>query len=438
MKLSGLLGESESLTMSAVPSLNRLSSVCKRVHDRWPDVMPAPQGDRESIAREMLGRVQGNDWEKATLASVIRAGRVAFEPEFRNLRGLRRLRNFYFQEVKASTSHVFLGALMSIYLASYEPGSRHTKRLASALDESRARLGRRWSLLLHNVPFLFDSRNAARTLGNAMYEMDDPWTGLAGLGFRDPHALGLLYHAHLAYVERMKPALRTASGVRRMLGWLAPSGGEARGTGAKEAIEALLGPWRSSKPMGEIRDQLTESLIAWYGDPRVRRDGVWLQVHSDYRDVLLKWLTGANIEFFLDVVSKVETSHMWQPRREFWWGLYKKGRIDAAWVAFSPNAAWTANQSEMDERKPKRLAYGKQTAKGSRRYTSLLILKIGRYIAVEGSHNYKVQVFRDSDPQAPRLFEEHYDCERIRLTPKHGEQAHHSGWQRRVLNLIRY
>ena len=438
MKLSKLLGTADSLGASAVLSLNRISSACKRVHDRWPDVMPAPQGDREYIVREMQRRVQWHDWETATLASVIRAGRVAFEPEFRDRRDLRKLRDFYVREAKASTSQAFLGALMSIYLASYEPGGRHTRNLATALGDARGRLGKRWSGLLRNVQFLLDYRNAARRLGDAMCEMDEPWSELVGLGFHDPHASGLLYHAHLAYVGGMGTALRTESGVRRMLGWLAPAGREARVTGVKEVIEALLRPWRSQEPTGGIRDQLIEGLVASYGDPRVRRGGVWPQVHSDCRDVLLRWLTGANIKFFLDVVTEVETSHMWQPRREFWWDLYKQRRIDAAWVAFSPNAALTARRLAQGENKPEHLAYGEQTAGGSRRNTSLLILKIGNCIVVEGSHSYKVYVFRDSDRRAPRLFERKYDCEQIRLAQGHREQAHHVGWEERVRELIGY
>ena len=438
MKLSGWLGKSDPLRASSVPSLDRLLAACRRVHDRWPDVMPAPQGDRESIAREMLRRVQRDNWETATLASVTRAGRVAFEAEFRERRDLRQLRDFYVQEAAASTSQAFLGALMSIYLGSYEPGGRHTRDLAGALDGARDRLGRRWSGLLQNVQFLLDSRNAARRLGAAMRKMDEPWSELVRLGFHDPHASGLLYHTHLAYVDGMRTALRAESGVRRMLGWLAPTGRQPRVTGAKEAIEALLRPWKLREPTGGIRDQLIEGLVASYGDPRVRRGGVWPQVHSDCRDVLLRWLTGANIQFFLDVVSEVETSHMWQPRREFWWDLYERGRIDAAWVAFSPNAAHTARRLARGAEKPGHLAYGEQTAGGSRRHTSLLILKIGNCIVVEGSHSYKVHVFRDSDRRAPRLFEKRYDCERIRLAPGHREQAHHVGWQERVRALIGY
>ena len=154
MKLSGLLEKSDPSMASSVPSLDRFSAACRRVHKQWPDVMPVPQGDRESIIREMLRRVQRDDWETATLASVTRAGRVVFEAEFRERRDLRQLRDFYVQEARASTSEAFLGALMSIYLGSYEPGGRHTRDLASALDESRDRLGRRWSGLLQNVHFL--------------------------------------------------------------------------------------------------------------------------------------------------------------------------------------------------------------------------------------------------------------------------------------------
>ena len=438
MKLSRWLGKSDRLRAASVPSLDRVSAACRRVHQRWPDVMPAPQGDRESIVQEMLRRIQRDDWETATLASVTRAGRVAFETGFRERRDLRRLRDFYVREAKASTSEAFLGAMMSIYLSSYEPGARHARDLAAALDDARDRLGRRWSKLLQNVQFLLDSRNAARRLGAEMCRMYEPWSGLVRLGFHDPHASGLLYHAHLAYVDGMEAALKTESGVRGMLGWLAPTGRQPKVTGVKEAIEALLSPWKSREPTGGIRDQLVEGLVGSYGDPRVRSGGVWPQVRSDCRDVLLKWLTGADIQFFLDVVSEVETSHMWQPRREFWWDLYEQGRIDHAWVAFSPAAAQKARRLTEQTEKRDHLAFGEQTAGGTRRYTSLLILKIGRSIVVEGSHSYKVHVFRDSDPQAPRLFQEQYHCERIRRAPGHRAQAHHTGWQERVRELIDY
>lgn len=432
-----MLGKPQPFSPSALPSLNRVDAMCRRIHDQWPDVMPAPQQNQEAIAQRMLRRIEGDDWERATLASVIRAGRVAFEPDFRNRRDLRKLRDFYVREVRASTNAAFLGAMVSIYLASYEPRARHSRDLADALGDSRNHLGPKWSELLDRVPDILDARQAAARIGNAMSAMDDAFAGLVELGFRDPYAVGLLHHAHLAYVKRMEPTLRSESGVRRLLNWLT-AGRKPKMNGAKEAIEALLQPWTSGQPGDAIKDMLTEELMAAYGDPRVRRGGVWPQVRKDCRDVLLRWLTGANIEFFLDVVTEVETSHMWQPRREFWWDLYERGEIDAAWVAFSPIAAATAQRLTVDKDTSGKFEYGQQTAGGSRVKTSLLILKIGNCIVVEGSHNYKVQVFREADRRAPRLYQEHYDCERIRLEPRHRQQAHHVGWQNRVRELISY
>ena len=435
--LSQMLATAEPFAGSAIPSLDRLTSACDRVLSRWPDVVSAPRDDREAIVVEMLRRVQSENWEGATLASVIRAGRVVFEPDFRARRDLRPLREFYVRETEKSTSPGYLGAMMSIYLGSYEPGAGHSRDLARALNQARAYVTGRWLRLLENTPYLFDSRHVERSIGKAMQGMDDPWKGLKKMGFQNPHAIGLLYHAHLAYVAEVKPELRKPFRVAQMLGWLKPAGRDVRSSGAREAVEALLNPWKSREPPDDLRDRLIEGLVSAYGDPRIRRGGVWAQVHEKFKSVLLRWLTGANIQFFLDVVTEVEESHMWQPRREFWWKLYKQKQIDAAWVAFSPKAAITAKRQAHRVGRSD-LSFGKQTAGGSRSNTSLLILKIGDCVVVEGSHSYKVHVFRSNDPLAPELFAQEYDCEQIRLAPGHREQAHHSGWERRVRRLIGY
>ena len=388
----------------------------------------------------MHDRVRSQDWKGATLAAVVRAARVAFDPEFRDRQNLRYLREFYVRETKASTSQAYLGAMMSIYLGSYEPDARHTKDMAAALDCSRSRLGDRWSQLLNNVPYLLDPVRAGQRIGQSMRNMDDAWTGLRKLGFQDPHSQGLLHYAHLAYVEEMQPALKTLDGAQRMLAWLKPKGRDALAGGAAQAIDALLGPWISAEPPEPLRNRLIEGLVGCYGDPRVRSGVVWTSVDDSRKGVMLRWLTGANMQFFLDVVSEVEDSHMWQPRREFWWDLYEERRIDAAWVAFSPRAVSTAQHMAKHEEAPLKLAYGEQTAGGSRKNTSLLILKIGSCIVVEGSHNYKVHVFRSDNLGAPSLFKEKYDCEDIRKAPgpEHRAQAHLGNWQDRVREWIEY
>ncbi|WP_414813027.1 EH signature domain-containing protein [Pantoea ananatis] len=83
------------------------------------------------------------------------------------------------------------------------------------------------------------------------------------------------------------------------------------------------------------------------------------------------------------------------------------------------------------------LKFGRQVA-GSRKNTSLLILKIGHCIVVEGSHNYKVHIFRSDNKKAPELFRLKYDCEHIRTLPNSFAIPHLSGWQEKVREHIEY
>ncbi|WP_306457518.1 EH signature domain-containing protein, partial [Enterococcus faecalis] len=152
--------------------------------------------------------------------------------------------------------------------------------------------------------------------------------------------------------------------IKRLIGWLQPDEGGARRSGAPEAISAMLSPWVNRKPPLNLDRFLVSSLVDMYDDPRVQRGGVWAGVEPEKMAVIMRWLTGENIKFFLDVVSQVEDSHMWEPRREFWLGLHQEGRIDAAWVAFSPAGARVASASAQQGDNRQSLAFGLQVARG--------------------------------------------------------------------------
>ena len=134
------------------------------------------------------------------------------------------------------------------------------------------------------------------------------------------------------------------------------------------------------------------------------------------------------MRLFLDVISKVEDSHMWAPRRDFWLGLYEQGRISEAWVAFSDEGAREAQRLSSAEGN-KVMEFGRQR---QRQNTSLLLMRIGKAIVIEGSHNYRVHIFRSSDPQAPAFYRKSYDCEDIRRLPGSETQVHLGNWQERV------
>jgi hypothetical protein len=418
----------------SLPAPTRLAAAAHRVLSRWPDVVAdPPERDRERLVAEMFRRLKSGDWKGARMSFVTSAARAVFDPERRSRADLERLRSFYCKEIEATDSRTFLAAMMSVYLGSYEPGATHTVALARSLAKVRQRLDTRSRLLVDEVPEVLDPYRGAEALGSLMIQMDDPWQGLLELHLFTPHAPGIMDFAHLAFVDRLAPTLDQPTEINRLLRWLKPDGHEARVSGAGKAIEALLAPWQDLDPSPQIQHELITKIVGYYGDPRVRgRAGAWSSISDELLRILLRWLTGANIRFFLEIVSAVEDSHMWAPREKFWLSLYNQKRVDAAWVAFSDAGAALARRKSGDRHIP----FGRQIAGGSRSATCLLILKIGRKVVVEGSSNYKIHVFDESNSRAPKLYQPSYDCDAIRRIPDAQTKMHLGHWEGWVLERI--
>ena len=427
-----------SLHVPATVDLELLRSACNRVQRRWPLDGVSRERDPEAIVERLRRRVTDDDWRGATVAELLRGARAAFAVEYRGRLRLRRARNFLYDEIRVSTRTSLLGGMLSVYVASFVPDARHTTRLAGALAAAPGELGARRKQLLEALPEILNPTGAHRSVGTRMARMDDPWTELRAIGMDDPHAPGLMEHAQEVYLEHMAERLRRREGIDHVVRWLKPEGRDARRSGATQALQAILSPWLRREPTDDLRQHLVDQLVGLYGDPRTARGTAWDAVPQEHRELIHRWLTGENIRFFLDVVSAVEDSHMWAPRREFWLGLYEEGRIDAAWVAFSPAASRWATDRAVSRGERSAFTFGEQTAGGGRRNTSLLLLKIGNCIVVEGSHSYKVHLFRSSNSAAPRLFRRSYDCEDIRFLPGAETVVHNSRWQRNVQENLAY
>ncbi|WP_168600221.1 EH signature domain-containing protein [Rhizobium sp. SG741] len=423
--------------MTALPALNRLLASADRIYSRWPDAVGnPPESDRERLVQEVRERVLTDSWDGAKMYLVTSAARALFDEERRARPDLQPLREFYFDEIRASTRSGFLNAIFAVYLSTFSPGAQHTRQLAEALSRSTEHLGPRSRQIIDAVPIILDPYRAHEGVASLMSTMADPWTELKQLGLRKPHDMGLMAEAHLAFVDHVRPGLKHRGEMERLIGWLKPERHEAKVSGASEAIEGLLDHWRLQAPPPDDLRYLTENLVSLYGDPRVTRSSAWMGVTAETMAVFMRWLTGENIRFFLDVVSAVESSHMWEPRRKFWLGLHRQGRIDAAWVAFSDKGWIEASKRTSGSRATGRPGYGSQSARGSRLDTSLLILQIGRKTVVEGSHNYMVHIFDQSNQKAPVLYQPAYDCEAIRLTPGAKAKSHLGYWEGWVMENI--
>jgi hypothetical protein len=444
LSLSKILNRPSEWSVPAIAHSKVLSAAVQGVLKRWPDVVPEPdEKDREILVQTVKSKLDNDDWKGTRMSLMVSAARALFDETRRVRRELLALRVFYFEETKASTSSTFIGAMAAVYFGSYVPNAPHTRQLADALRSNRDNLGASWGDLFRRVPDCLDAAHAPDSIAKLMVSMADPWGGLKVLGIRLPHAPGLMDYVHLEYVKLLRPKLKSKDGIDRLFGWLRPKGQQPRTSGAAEAISAVLSPWMSRDPSADLISYITEWLVGSYEDPRLKAGGVWSGVKPDAMAVLMRWLTGENIRFFLDTVTEVESSHMWAPRREFWLGLYEQGYINAAWVAFSDEAARLAQRRIGTESDGRVLSFGRQVAGGSRLYTSLLILQIGNKIIVEGSHSYMVHVFKKNSPRIPQLYQPTYDCEQLRLIPDRPSGFHESkvhdaygNWRNWVLERI--
>ncbi len=396
----------------SVPDLRYLSAAANRVRERWPDVAaPKDERERESLARRLKEKVERDDWEGTRLSFVTAAAAAVFDPERQDRPDLARTRDFLYAEVRASGSETFLSGLLRAYLESYAPDKPHTRSLSVALTEAMPRMSRVGRRLLEDVPEILDPKDGPDRLAAKMIDMTEPFRELVDLGVRNPHGSGFMDLTHRGMTRLVRSKLKERDRIDWFVDWLRPTGREARNTGAEPAIEALVHPWLNETPSDELRSHLVETLIELYGDPRIKSGGVWAGVEAGYMTIIYRWLTREDMRFFTGVVDAAQKDAMWPPRRDFWLELFDEKKIDAAWAALSSQAFEFARQSLM--RQDAKNAYTRVGHQRARHNTSLLIMKIGNKIMVDGCHSYRTHVFDQDDPMAPKLFEEGYDCEEI-------------------------
>ncbi|MCP2231817.1 MULTISPECIES: EH signature domain-containing protein [Erwinia] len=441
MKLSDVFLKPVNLFKPAIAVSKGLTVKVQSVHERWPDVVKEiSEHDREKVLRKLLGYVERWEWNDVKMSFICSGAPIVFDKEFRTQEEFAVLQEFYLRETIVTDSAPFISAMISAYIRSYEPDSAHTIKIKNCLDIASEHMSDKWKDIVEQLPDFFNAHQAHQALAERMMEMDEPWKELKQFGITRPHDPGLMSHAHLAYIALLAPGLNERPVIEKLFAWLKPDGRSGvLMNGAAEAINALLSHWLHKQPDEELSRYLTETLVAWYEDPRLSRGGVWGSVEESCRNLIINWLTRENILFFLDVVSKVEDSHMWEPRRKFWLGLYNEGKITAAWVAFSDMASRKAKEIKSSMRDSSTLNFGNQTAGGYRDNTSLLILQIGKCIVIEGSHSYKVHVFRSDDKKAPVLFQEKYNANLIRNIPDITRIAHLGySWTDKVREQIEY
>ncbi len=395
-----------------LPDLSRLSSAKIRVFQRWPDVVPdAPEKDHEIIIKQMLNILQVNDWRDVKLSFVIRALKVAFNTKFRTRSDVAEILTFAYAELDATTQATFLNSMVSIYISSYEPSARHSRFLGEKIQIKLNLLNGKWRSVLSRYSKLFDGKTSHIAIADSMVEMESPWHELKDQGFNDPHSTGLMEYTNISYIECLRPKLKDEIWLNKLFAWLNPEPGKRKQSNSINIIEATLSHWLKQRPSDQLRQVITEYLINQYNDPRINKS-LWAGVREECMNVMFSWLTREDLRFFTSVVDATQKDPQWQPRKKFWLRLYDEGLIEQAWVAFCPSAERYARKHLISTGSVNNVSrFARQTKGSSRSDTSILLMKIGNKIVVDGCHNYRTHMFNIDDPAAPKLYLKEYDCD---------------------------
>lgn len=416
------------------PETPRFDQAVAKVQSAFPEQQPVDPQDLHTLINKLDLALSNNDWSglrEGDVAVVVKAFATNSSPMPRSVQ------QFLWRELTQTTRTNLLGSLCEGFIASWAPRDTRVHSLARVIIKQASRLSGKFQKLFTDVPELLDVDQGATSFGRWMASQRDPYQAVLAKGIPEPHGVGFMVHAHNVWLANL-PSLTEQSFIDHVFAWITPSGrSELTGDRGVAVVEKLLQPWHSRMPSAEMRTSLVERLLNAYKDPRKENESFWSRVSGDGKRVMLRWLAGRRMEAFIEVVTHAEADGgkgQWESRRRFWMGMYEQGRIDEAWVAYTKRASAYADRLFDESGDASYASYGLQG--GAKKDTCLLIMQINAKIVVEGSHDFRVHIFSESDPRAPWLYESSYDVDDFILPFPHPDARVHD-WPGKWMNWVR-
>ncbi|MCY4610487.1 MAG: EH signature domain-containing protein [Gammaproteobacteria bacterium] len=443
LPLSEKIRRPHPLRLPVLREPDRVIREAERIRRRWPDAgAEDPDADPEALAIEMDRRRRSNEWQgfywmDATRTAVAFLGsRLWGEIRFSELF------EFLLHQVGADGNLVYTHAVFRKYLETFDSRSDRSRKLASVLKRNWKKGELSVGQWVEDL-CIFEPHHAPGEVAKYMASQGEPFQALRQSGVESPHGEGLMQEAHLRFVEALEPCLHRgeSESVEKMLGWLKPMDAKhpLQGVGAGKAMDALLSAWVQHDPPPSIKEIIKSRLVDAYGDPRINPAGAWSSCSEEARRVMMKWMIGATIKMFFDIVTEAERSHMWRNRKGLWIDLYEEDRITEAWFALSASGMAIAQRLARESESATLQCATNQSRDGQDRRKCLLIMKVdGRWV-VEGSHSFKTHIFPRGDNSPVTPYEDSYTCEQFRSYRGPHEPlrfVHHSNWRNKVLGEL--
>ncbi len=350
----------------------------------------------------------------------------------------------YEHRLRSRRSRRDLKVLIGAYLRDFAPARPGFMRLANLLAEQVPAIDWPWRDR-HRDLKIFDPRQAPDRLGDyGLNHADGPIAALDELGLSVLAARGLPLAALQAVLHDLQESLSIHGEVEdeklaAVLDWaLAEELGLAPPIRVPLA-HALLMPWggtAAKQPPPDLLKRLRSVLLKHYGDPRVHPKS-WLGVDDEALKVFKRWLVEVAIEQFLEVIDRLAFEKHWIYRRAFWTAYLKRDWIHEADVMFGKQGYALAHDLFGKDAPCAQLTAGRRQVEPGH---AVLLLRIGRLVIADWSHNGRCAIWNERDPKAPSSGQLRYSSDNVdaflaESSWRHDGAANYS-WQKKVRNSI--
>jgi len=317
--------------------------------------------------------------------------------------------------VEAAGGNRLFRRLASVYLVTFPKDQKGFYDVARTLERVAPRFHGPWSKAAADLD-LFEEEGPRRLVEAAFIARRTPSQILESFGIGNlPTDAKYIEAAFLLGLKtiRENPSRNPDQHLQNVKTWgLRQDGSVAFEQHRGILVDALVLPYSDPMPSKQVRDNYLSFLVSKFGDPRLR-SGRWNQMRTSAQ-VVRRWLTDQSLRQFLDVLDDSALTHQWKYRRAFWEAVYQRNLIAEAWVIFDKVGAQKAKRLFKAETPFAHWEIGgsKQIQSGQ----ACLLLRIGRGIIAEWSHNGRCHIWHDvNDPTAPTMHKKLYRSDEVMI-----------------------
>lgn len=412
----------------------------KEIEKNYPDLFVSESNSIQKLLEDLKRRKRQSDWDGFYWGNLVQLAIILFDGK-QELEKELDVCKFLLHQIHHDGKVAFNFVMFNNYLKCFDQSSKLTEHMANSLGQCNWS-NSNWPNIKDLIESfdIFNISKAPERIADFMCSQQDPFDSLLKENIQAPHGQGLMQVVHKIFVTRLKQ--RIAKGeihsIKQLLNWIKPPHKEnpIEGEAASLAVDALLSPWIKRDPSLEAKEIIKNNLISSYGDPRLRQNIniiTWNLCSKESHTVILKWLTGATVKVFYEIIANsvdadVDQRKMWENRKNLWLKYFNEGMITEAWFALNSRAS---KEAKIIYRKTGDVAlqkFGNNTSKNIQdRKKCLLIMKVNGRLVAEGSHNFFTHIFPKNSSDII-LYRKSYKCENIRSVSKktgHVKIHHH-------------